>query len=91
MNDQFIILLFLKTQEYLVQYVCNNIFLCLTLSYKHEANLFVRRHVMILFSAGPGCVTMASLMDMLVPELHSLPLIICTRTLFTSFQKVDGK
>lgn len=38
-----------------------------------------------------GCVTMVSLMAMLVPGLLSLPLIIYTRTLFSSFQKVDGK
>ena len=38
-----------------------------------------------------GCVTMVSLMAMLVPGQLSLPLIIYTRTLFSSFQKVDGK
>ena len=38
-----------------------------------------------------GCVTMLSLMAMLVPGQLSLPLIIYTRTLCSSFQKVDGK
>ena len=38
-----------------------------------------------------GCVTMVSLMAMLVPGQLSLLLIIYTRTLFSSFQKVDGK
>ena len=38
-----------------------------------------------------GCVTMVSLMAMLVPGQLSLQLIIYTRTLFSSFQKVDGK
>ncbi|KAJ7393413.1 hypothetical protein OS493_006386 [Desmophyllum pertusum] len=39
----------------------------------------------------PGCVTMECLMDMLAKERHSLLLIIYTRTLYTSFQKVDGE
>lgn len=37
------------------------------------------------------CVTMECLMDMLVPKLLSLQLNTCTRTLCSSFQKVDGK
>lgn len=38
-----------------------------------------------------GYVTMVSLMAMLAPGQLSLPLIIYTRTLSSSFQKVDGK
>ena len=37
------------------------------------------------------CVTMECLMDMLAPKLLSLQLNTCTRTLCSSFQKVDGK
>lgn len=37
------------------------------------------------------CVTMEFLMDMLAPKLLSLQLNTCTRTLCSSFQKVDGE